>query len=332
MLFSNVFNGLTQVAKSVLGLFEKDEHQPISYFEHDKPLVVAPTLEPLNVVPEKKEPDSSRYSENWRDVVTESHKRSGWIVQVSNDKRARVLRQEDFDRNLMFWSYLNIRYDGRYVYATGQLYREKFHINMTFEVLEAFVSARPSFVKNSTSNKVIYIDGNRENVTPGNLRWTSKEECQAALDEKMQENFKVKAEAMNRLIGQHNAVAKNIPDQLRGDAKIEDDLYWMPIPSYEGYYEISNFGTVRSLDRTITNTKGKKQNFKGKHLKRVSTEDGLCYSLSKNGKAETFNVARLTVAVFMAGKIDFGRKFIVKHKDGHNGNCQLSNLEVEYLN
>ncbi len=46
---------------------------------------------------------------------------------------------------------------------------------------------------------------------------------------------------------------------------------WKDIENYEGSYQVSNFGNVRSLDRIVTNIHGRKQIRKGKLLKQVRT-------------------------------------------------------------
>ena len=52
---------------------------------------------------------------------------------------------------------------------------------------------------------------------------------------------------------------------------------WLPVRDYEGLYEVSNYGRVKSLPRATT---------KGGILSQyVNTRNGYCYvSLSKNNK------------------------------------------------
>ena len=51
-----------------------------------------------------------------------------------------------------------------------------------------------------------------------------------------------------------------------GEDKIEKEI-WKPIKGYEGLYEVSNLGRVRSLDREIMCSNGAKHTHKGKILK-----------------------------------------------------------------
>ena len=42
------------------------------------------------------------------------------------------------------------------------------------------------------------------------------------------------------------ATSKDILEVARGEVEV-----WRPVVGYEGKYEVSNFGRVRSLDRTV---------------------------------------------------------------------------------
>ena len=42
---------------------------------------------------------------------------------------------------------------------------------------------------------------------------------------------------------------------------------WKPIPKYEGIYQVSNFGRVKSLDRWVTCKNGNRQRRKERILK-----------------------------------------------------------------
>lgn len=42
---------------------------------------------------------------------------------------------------------------------------------------------------------------------------------------------------------------------------------WKDIPDYDGLYQVSNLGRVRSLDRTVKSCYGAVQNIKGKIIK-----------------------------------------------------------------
>lgn len=99
---------------------------------------------------------------------------------------------------------------------------------------------------------------------------------------------------------------------------------WKDIPQYEGLYQVSNLGNVRSLDRVCR--RGRK--LKGKVLK-----DALCgrgyfvVELNKNGKAKTITVHKLVAYSFLNHK-PCGHKLVVNHIDINRENNNLYNLEI----
>lgn len=104
---------------------------------------------------------------------------------------------------------------------------------------------------------------------------------------------------------------------------------WKPIKEYEGVYEISNFGRVRSVDRIgyQRHYSGglSKYHFKGKEIKPNTRHNGyICVSLHKNGVQKTFNIHRL-VALHFLEKPE-GKEY-VNHKDSDPTNNNVNNLE-----
>ncbi len=101
---------------------------------------------------------------------------------------------------------------------------------------------------------------------------------------------------------------------------------WLPIVGYEGLYEISDFGNVRSLYREGEfNARWgvAKMRFPAKKMKISTTAGGYCYlTLSRNSECKKHLLHRLVMLVFV-GKDD--RQ--VNHKDGNKLNNNLSNLE-----
>ena len=75
---------------------------------------------------------------------------------------------------------------------------------------------------------------------------------------------------------------------------------WRDIQGYEGLYQVSNLGRVRSLDRTIETRSGKRR-YKGRILKDCVKENGYhIISLWKNGTNEVFFVHKLVAEAFIA--------------------------------
>lgn len=101
---------------------------------------------------------------------------------------------------------------------------------------------------------------------------------------------------------------------------------WKPISGYEGYYEISNYGNFRSVDRWV-NTKGNTKKFiKGKD-KPVQTRKGTKYkiiTLCKKNVLKTYQVHQLVMLHFKDG---FIKGTEVNHIDGNPENNRINNLE-----
>lgn len=96
---------------------------------------------------------------------------------------------------------------------------------------------------------------------------------------------------------------------------------WRPIAGYEGYYEVSNLGRVRSIDRK--DARG--HNWNGKILKQGHTKkDGyLQVRLTKNGKHRSFRVHRLVATAFVPNPNNLTE---VSHLDESRDNNAAYNL------
>lgn len=92
---------------------------------------------------------------------------------------------------------------------------------------------------------------------------------------------------------------------------------WKDIHGYEGEYQVSNTGQVRSLNYLHTGeVKPLKQNTDGNGYKVVT--------LYKNGKKKTCRVHRLVAIVFLPNPNNLP---MVNHKDEHPSNNNVNNLE-----
>jgi len=75
---------------------------------------------------------------------------------------------------------------------------------------------------------------------------------------------------------------------------------WKNIKGYEGLYQVSDHGRVRSLDRVVSYRTGGRRNWKGKVRKlSVSTAGYLCVNLYKNGTPKPYSVHRLVALTFL---------------------------------
>lgn len=106
--------------------------------------------------------------------------------------------------------------------------------------------------------------------------------------------------------------------------RIQVSEHFKPIKDYEGLYEVSDKGRVKSVERTCIRKNGWPLTTKEKFLKQGYSPDGYkLVGLSKNGKISTKKVHRLVALAFL----DNSDKIEVNHKDGNPENNNVSNLE-----
>lgn len=96
---------------------------------------------------------------------------------------------------------------------------------------------------------------------------------------------------------------------------------WRDVQGYEGFYQVSNRGAVRSVDRTVRIDK----KLKGKILSQSVEKDGyFIVNLSKNGKTKHFRVHRLVAMAFIKNVNHYKE---INHKDENKQNNCVENLE-----
>jgi len=97
------------------------------------------------------------------------------------------------------------------------------------------------------------------------------------------------------------------------------------IKDYEGIYQVSNLGRIRSLDRTLPTARGRNQTFFGRILRPNIHNDGYhARSLQKCGKITIKLVHRIVAAAFIGEPSD-GME--VNHKNGDKSDNSIDNLE-----
>lgn len=103
------------------------------------------------------------------------------------------------------------------------------------------------------------------------------------------------------------------------------DEEWKEIKNYEGYYQISNFGRVKSLYRIVSGCDGRNTRIKGRILKLATDTKGYNFiSLQKHHKTKKCKVHRLVGIYFINNP--FNKPFI-NHIDGIKTNNHEDNLE-----
>lgn len=117
-----------------------------------------------------------------------------------------------------------------------------------------------------------------------------------------------------------------------------DGEIWLPVDEYLGFYEVSSFGRVRSVDRKVPHPRLGSQTVKGRILKQklnsnenLKTGEPSCYlsvALSWEGKLKYHNVRRLVYSAFVQ-TVDFKQDgLVVLNVDGDGLNNHLHNLTV----
>lgn len=100
---------------------------------------------------------------------------------------------------------------------------------------------------------------------------------------------------------------------------------WKPVVGYEGLYEVSSNGSVKSIDRVLIDRIGREKLFKGRilstHLDRYGYP--IC-KLWRDGKGKNYTVHRLVALSFLGNE---NNKPQVNHIDGNKINNSIDNLE-----
>jgi hypothetical protein len=77
---------------------------------------------------------------------------------------------------------------------------------------------------------------------------------------------------------------------------------WRDVYGYEGLYQVSNLGRVRSLDRVVPDARCGSRRFKGKAMKLTRGPAYLCLSLWKQGVRHTHTVHQLVANAFLGSR------------------------------
>lgn len=103
---------------------------------------------------------------------------------------------------------------------------------------------------------------------------------------------------------------------------------WKSIDGYIGLYEVSSYGRVKALARTILNKHGKEQNYPEKYLKPdvfiTNFSNYLRVTLCKNNTTKRHSVHRLVALAFIPNTEN---KECVNHLDNNGEHNTVDNLE-----
>ncbi len=96
---------------------------------------------------------------------------------------------------------------------------------------------------------------------------------------------------------------------------------WKDIEGYEGYYQVSNLGNVKSLGRYVNNPHGGKRYIRERILKPFNKKGYLYVDLLK---IKQHRIHRLVAAAFIDNKDDSAE---VNHINGIKNDNRVENLE-----
>ncbi len=102
---------------------------------------------------------------------------------------------------------------------------------------------------------------------------------------------------------------------------------WKDVIRYEGLYQVSNLGRVKSLDR-IVQGKIKNYHYKSKILKPGTNNNGhLFVNLYRDNKPKTRTIHQLLAESFL-NHTPCGYKLVIDHIDNNKNNNCVTNLQI----
>jgi len=102
---------------------------------------------------------------------------------------------------------------------------------------------------------------------------------------------------------------------------------WKDISDYQGLYQVSNFGRIKSLRRKVVNNKGFRIIPEKILNPGIDSSGYLRLNLSKNSKIKTFRVHVLVAFEFLGYETDFG-VIVCDHIDENKLNNRSDNLQI----
>lgn len=100
---------------------------------------------------------------------------------------------------------------------------------------------------------------------------------------------------------------------------------WLPVVGYEGYFEVSSQGRVRSMDRVAVAKNGRRTPMKGRVLSTFARSGYRYVHLKVNGVDHKTGVHQLVCEAFHGTPLPTQPE--ARHKDGTRDNNISSNLE-----
>lgn len=148
--------------------------------------------------------------------------------------------------------------------------------------------------------------------------------------EVLMQNFNSKTKEIrknvkNIITGMHRKAMFLKATKIMEDSITQEN--WRKIPGFEGYYEASSIGRIRSTVRSLIDKNGKKTSFPSKILRVGSgkTSPYLAVNLSMRNVATKYMVHRLVAMSFLS---NWDSECEINHIDGNVYNNCVCNLEM----
>lgn len=106
------------------------------------------------------------------------------------------------------------------------------------------------------------------------------------------------------------------------------DEEWQSIGGWDGYYEVSSLGRVRSVDRTVVFSDGRTRTYLGQLLADADNKRGYRYVHLTRGSERKVRVIHQLVAEVFLGHERNGHESLVRHWDGDTTNNAVTNLRI----
>ena len=104
---------------------------------------------------------------------------------------------------------------------------------------------------------------------------------------------------------------------------------WKDVPGYEGLYQVSNLGRVKSLPRSRKCRGNSYFMTKEKIVKGTIVRGGyLSFNLNKNSEIKHYRIHQLVAMAFLGHKPDGTSAIVVDHIDDNRINNRLDNLQL----
>jgi hypothetical protein len=108
---------------------------------------------------------------------------------------------------------------------------------------------------------------------------------------------------------------------------IDSKEEWSDLPGYEGFYEVSTKGNIKSLERTCVSPKGIRKVPAVILRPRLKVSGYLSIGIQKEGVRKFYNVHQLVAMAFL-GHVPNGHKDVINHKNSVKDDNRLENIEI----